>query len=122
MFWVQILPLTLPPPQHFLIFLILYNTFMYIVQYRLFLVHIPHTQHHNLSPSLLPTNPLPLDQPLPSSSPHPRPDHPFLHFHNNFNSLFTSIRTPPPPNPIPPTPLDYFLIFTKISILCTHPP
>ena len=48
--WVQLLPLPLTP--HFLIVLILYNTFLYIVQYLLFLVHIPHTPHHPLPPTL----------------------------------------------------------------------
>ena len=41
-----------PPPHIFFIFLILYNTFMYLVQYLLLLVHIPHTPHHPLPPTL----------------------------------------------------------------------
>ena len=120
-----------PSPWISLLFLILYNTFMYIVQYLLFLVHIPHTPHHPL--------PQPCYQPTPSSppsqppSPRPDPDPPtfflctftitsirffvhihrdppptpdrtpvfFLHFHNNFNSSFTSTLTPPPPDRTP---------------------
>ena len=42
-----------PPPTHiFFIFLILYNTFLYLVQYLLLFVHIPHTPHHPLPPTL----------------------------------------------------------------------
>ena len=103
-FLVQILPHPLSP--HFL-------NFVTIVQYLFahctipsILGSHPHTPHHPLPPTLLPTNPLPIDQPHPIDPHHPRPDltlHPpifFLHFHNNFNSSFTSTLTPPT-NPTP---------------------
>ena len=103
--WVQILPL---PPPHFF-------NFLNIVQY--LFVHCsipyildshPHTHHHPLPLTLLPTNLLPIDQPL--SIDHPPPPFPagpvppsrprfLLHFHNNFNSSFTSTLTPDPPSP-----------------------
>ena len=65
-----------PPPPHFFIFLILYNTFMYLVQYLLLLVHIPHTPHHPLPPTLqhcVHIHPSPTTQP---TRPHPTPPDP----------------------------------------------
>ena len=59
---------------------------MYISQYLQFFVHIPHTTHHPLPSTPLPTDPLSL----------PPPTHLFLHFYNNFNSSFTSTLNPPP--------------------------
>ena len=70
----------------FLLFQLFYNSSI-ILQY--LYVHCttssslglhPHTPHHPLPPTLLQTN-LRL----------------FWHFHNNFNSSFTSTLTPPPP-------------------------
>ena len=71
-FWVQILPLL--PPLDFLLSLILYDTFMYIVQYLLFLVHIPipHITPYP-QPTLQPTNPLRPTTPSPDTRPDPEP-------------------------------------------------
>ena len=85
----------------FLLFQLFYNSSI-ILQY--LYVHCTtssslglhcHTPHHPLPPTLLQTN----------------PDF-FLHFHNNFNSSFTSTLTPPRPDPLlrPDPPL----------LLCLH--
>ena len=96
MFWVQILPLPLPPPPH------KFSNFLNIVQY-LFV--------HCTKPSILGSHPpypqhcvhIP-DPPQPNPPTQP-PRHPlffFLNFHKNFNSSFTSTLTPPPqPDPPP---------------------
>ena len=72
-----------PPTPHFFIFLILYNTFLYIVQYLLFLVHIPHTPHHpypqhcvHIHPDPRPTNPPPPPDLTPSATDPPPPPPP----------------------------------------------
>ena len=95
---------------------------MYIVQYILFLVHISHTPHHILHPTLLPTKPLLPTNPLPDpTGPRPPPPHTpppprfFVHFHNYFNYSFTSTLTPTPSLP-------FICIFTITSIICSHPP
>ena len=142
---------TLPPP-FFYFFLIFYNTFMNIEKYLLFLVYIPNTAHHLLPPTLLPTNPLPKHPTGPPPPPPPIFVTFFLfwHFHNNFNISYTSTKTPktvvtpapdwtPLPDPPPfflnfhkkfnslfkstlTRPIFFFEIFTKTSILCSHPP
>ena len=137
MFWFQILPLPTP----------FYLIFLNIVQY--LYVHCtipsilcshPHTPHHPLPPTLLQTDPLPLDQPHPTPRlfcfclfnssftftltppppnrifPTPQPRF-FLNFHNNFTSSFTFTLTPDPltpdlPDPLPP-PLRFFFEFSQ---------
>ena len=125
MFWVQILP-PLPSPHFFLFFLILYNTFLYIVQYLLFLVHItiphitPYPQHCvHIHP---PTNPTP--PPPPPDSP-TRPPFFFLNFHKIFNSSFSSTLTPPPirpPRPDPPSPPQIFFFNFHKNFTSPFPP
>ena len=128
MFWVQILPL--PPPPHFFNFFILFNTFLYIVQYLLFwftspIPHItPYHQHClHIHPDP-PTNPTP-----PPTRPPPPHLTPPLTL-KNFNSPFTSTLTPPPlgPDPTPPPP-NFFSEFSQklqffafISTLIPPPP
>ena len=109
MFWVQILPPPPPPTPHFFIFLILYNTFLYIVQYLLFLVHIPHTQHHpypqhcvHIHPDPRPTNPTPHLTPSATDPPPPHrtPPQIFFEFSQKLQ-FFIHIHPDPPPNPTP---------------------
>ena len=137
MFLVQILPLPLPPTFFY---------FINIVQYLFVPCTIPstlgshppyptspptypqHCVHIHSNPPTLPTRPH-LTPPPPTTPPQKKKIFFFLNFHKNFNSSFTSTLTPqpepPPPTPDPPPKKKinyFFLIFTKTSIHCSHPP
>ena len=102
------------PTPHFFIFLILYNTFLYIVQYLLFLVHIPHTPHHpypqhcvHIHPDPRPTNPTPHLTPSATDPPPPDPPQKKKKFFFEFSQklqFFVHIHSDPPTRPRPPPP------------------
>ena len=96
-----------PPPTYFLLFLILYNTCLYIVQYLLFLVHIsiPHITPYPQHCVHIHPDPPPIPRPDPPTRP---PLIFFLNFHKNCTSSFTSTLTPRPDSPPRPPPPNFF--------------
>ena len=104
----------------FLLFLILYNTFLYIVQYLLFLVHIPiphitpHPQHCvHIHPDPPQPDPQP-DQPDPTPPPPPKKKIFFFEFSHKLQ-FFVHIHPDPPPSPNPntyepPPPPNFFCV------------
>ena len=130
-----------PPPLHiFFKFLniVQYLFFLYIVQYLLFLVHIHHTPHHPLPPTLRshpPWNPPPPPPPFIFSlifsktsilrSHPPWPPSPIT----KSSLLHSHLPWPPPPDPPPPytpwppPPIEFFFLnfHENFKILHSHP-